>query len=56
MERDPRPREDRNRSGVWLGTSNSYNARNVHADGTLNNTNAYNGNRGVRPLWWNTAT
>lgn len=56
MERDPRPRADHNRSGVWLGTSNSYNVRNVNTDGTLNNTNAYNGNRGVRPLWWNTAT
>lgn len=56
MERDPRPRADRNRSGVWLGTSNSYNVRNVNTDGTLSNTNAYNGNEGVRPLWWNTAT
>jgi hypothetical protein len=30
--------------------------RNVNTDGTLSNTNAYNGNEGVRPLWWNTAT
>lgn len=28
---------------------NGYNARNVNSDGTLNNNNAYNGNRGVRP-------
>jgi retron-type reverse transcriptase len=28
---------------------NSYNARNVNTDGTLNNNNAYNGNNGVRP-------
>lgn len=28
---------------------NSNNARNVNTDGTLNNNNAYNGNRGVRP-------
>ena len=32
--------------------ANSYNVRNVNTDGTLNNNNAYNGNRGVRPLWW----
>lgn len=30
-------------------TSNSYNARNVNTDGSLNNNNAYNGNNGVRP-------
>lgn len=38
---------------VCLGRSpnagNGYNARNVNTDGTLNNTNAYNGNRGVLP-------
>lgn len=28
---------------------NSYNARVVNSDGTLNNNNAYNGNYGVRP-------
>lgn len=41
--------------GVHLVTPNSSNARNVrnvNTDGTLNNNNAYNGNRGVRPLWW----
>ena len=38
--------------GVCLVTSNSYNVRNVNTDGTLNNNNAYNGNNGVRPLWW----
>ena len=39
----------------WLRTpnsSNAYNVRNVNSDGTLNNNNAYNGNRGVRPLRW----
>lgn len=39
--------------GVHLVTPNSSNAnnvRNVNSDGTLNNNNAYNGNRGVRPL------
>lgn len=42
--------------GVHLVTPNSSNARNVrnvNTDGTLNNNNAYNGNRGVRPLRWN---
>lgn len=46
-------------SGVHLDTpnsSNAYNVRNVNTDGTLNNNNAYNGNRGVRPLRWNTRT
>ena len=41
--------------GVHLDTPNSSNAnnvRNVNSDGTLNNNNAYNGNRGVRPLRW----
>lgn len=38
--------------GVLPVTSNSYNVRNVNTDGTLNNNNAYNGNRGARPLWW----
>ncbi|MDR2513738.1 MAG: hypothetical protein LBD02_00835 [Christensenellaceae bacterium] len=32
--------------------SNSYNVRNVNTSGALNNNNAYNGNRGVRPLRW----
>ena len=36
--------------------SYSYRVRIVNTDGTLSNTNAYNGNEGVRPLWWNTAT
>lgn len=39
----------------WLRTPNSSSAssvRNVNSDGTLNNNNAYNGNRGVRPLRW----
>jgi hypothetical protein len=26
--------------------------RNVNTTGTLNNNNAWNGNNGVRPLWW----
>jgi len=42
----------------WLLTPNAGNAnnvRNVNSDGSLNWNNAYNGNRGVRPLWWNTA-
>lgn len=30
-------------------SSNANNARNVNLDGSLNNNNAYNGNRGVRP-------
>ena len=41
--------------GVHLDTpysSNANNVRNVNSDGTLNNNNAYNGNRGVRPLRW----
>lgn len=41
--------------GVHLVTPNSSNAnnvRNVNSDGTLNNNNAWNGNRGVRPLRW----
>ena len=29
--------------------------RNVNSSGALNNNNAYNGNNGVRPLWWKTA-
>ena len=33
-------------------SSNAQNVRNVNSDGTLNNNNAYNGNRGVRPLRW----
>lgn len=32
-----------------MAMRNSYNARNVNTDGTLNNNNAYNGNNGVRP-------
>ena len=39
-------------SGVFSippNAANSYNARNVNTDGTLNNNNAYNGNNGVRP-------
>ena len=47
------------RRGVFLGVrlvaSNSYNVRNVNSSGAMNWNNAYNGNRGVRPLWWNTA-
>lgn len=43
-----------NASGAFLGVcfvaSNSYNVRNVNSSGALNNNNAYNGNRGVRPL------
>lgn len=42
--------------GVRFVTPNSYNARNVNSDGTLNNNNAYNGNYGVRPLWWSFRT
>lgn len=38
-----------NRIGEQPVTSNSYNARNVNTNGTLNNNNAYNGNNGVRP-------
>lgn len=38
-----------------LVASNSYNVRNVNSSGAMNWNNAYNGNRGVRPLWWNTA-
>ena len=41
--------------GVRLVASNSYNVRNVNSSGALNWNNAYNGNWGVRPLWWNTA-
>jgi retron-type reverse transcriptase len=33
-------------------SGNSYNVRNVNTSGALNNNNAYNGNRGVRPLRW----
>lgn len=43
----------------WLrspNAGNSYNARNVNSDGSENNNNAYNGNQGLRPLRWNTAT
>lgn len=39
-------------NGVYSVTpnaSNSYNARNVNTDGSLNNNNAYNGNNGLRP-------
>ena len=39
--------------GVHLDTPNSSNAnnvRNVNSDGTLNNSDAYYGNYGVRPL------
>ena len=32
--------------------SNSYNVRNVNSSGAMNWNNAYNGNNGVRPLWW----
>jgi len=42
----------------WLAdayASNSYYVRRVNSSGALNWNNAYNGNRGVRPLWWNTA-
>ena len=39
---------------VTPNSSNAYNVRNVNSDGTLNNNNAYNGNRGVRPLRWTT--
>ena len=35
--------------------SNSCNVRNVNSSGAMNWNNAYNGNRGARPLWWNTA-
>ena len=35
--------------------SDSYYVRNVNSSGALYWNNAYNGNRGVRPLWWNTA-
>lgn len=38
----------------WLITpyaGNSYNARYVHTDGTLNSNYAYNGRRGVRPAF-----
>ncbi|WP_350339954.1 DUF6273 domain-containing protein [Acutalibacter sp. JLR.KK004] len=38
--------------GVCLVASNSYNVRNVNSSGAMNWNNAYNGNRGVRPLWW----
>lgn len=33
-------------------SGNSYNVRNVNTSGALNNNNAYNGIRGVRPLRW----
>ena len=33
-----------------LVASNSYNVRNVNSSGAMNWNNAYNGNRGVRPL------
>ena len=39
--------------GVRLVASNSYNVRNVNSSGAMNWNNAYNGNNGVRPLWWN---
>ena len=42
----------------WLAdayASDSYSVRGVYSSGELNNNNAYNGNRGARPLWWNTA-
>ena len=35
--------------------SDSYSVRCVNSSGAMNWNNAYNGNRGVRPLWWNTA-
>ena len=35
--------------------SNSYNVRLVNSSGAMNWNNAYNGNNGVRPLWWKTA-
>ena len=35
--------------------SHSYFVRYVNSSGAMNWNNAYNGNRGVRPLWWNTA-
>lgn len=38
--------------GVRLVASNSYNVRNVNSSGAMNWNNAYNGNNGVRPLWW----
>lgn len=38
--------------GVYFVASNSYNVCNVNSSGALNNNNAYNGNNGVRPLWW----
>ena len=41
--------------GVCFVASNSYNVRNVNSSGAMNWNNAYNGNRGARPLWWNTA-
>lgn len=41
--------------GVCLVASNSYNVRNVNSSGAMNWNNADNGNRGARPLWWNTA-
>ena len=54
-------KQDRNHAaavtpGVFLGVrlvaSNSYNVRNVNSSGAMNWNNAYNGNNGVRPLWW----
>ena len=42
----------------WLAdayASYSYIVRSVHSSGALIWYNAYYGNRGVRPLWWNTA-
>ena len=33
-------------------SANANNVRDVNSDGSLNNNNAYNGNRGVRPLRW----
>ena len=36
-------------------SSNANNVRYVNSDGSLNNNNAYNGNRGVRPASVETA-
>ncbi|WP_363316734.1 DUF6273 domain-containing protein [uncultured Dysosmobacter sp.] len=35
---------------------NANNVRNCNTSGAESNNNAYNGNYGVRPLRWNTAT
>jgi len=36
--------------------ANSHNVRIVNSSGDLSNTNAWNGNIGLRPLWWNFRT